>query len=77
VFAHACKLGLEGVMSKRAGRVYRSGTSRSLAEVEEPGLSAGVNTPRRMTRETPGRWSSVVRIGSCSLGEFPRRLRTD
>jgi bifunctional non-homologous end joining protein LigD len=28
VFAHACKLGLEGIMSKRAGSRYRSGTTR-------------------------------------------------
>jgi hypothetical protein len=29
VFANACKLGLEGIVSKRAGSRYRSGTSRS------------------------------------------------
>jgi bifunctional non-homologous end joining protein LigD len=28
VFAHACKLGLEGIVSKRAGSRYRSGASR-------------------------------------------------
>jgi bifunctional non-homologous end joining protein LigD len=29
VFAHACKLGLEGIVSKRALSLYRSGTSRN------------------------------------------------
>jgi bifunctional non-homologous end joining protein LigD len=29
VFAHACKLGLEGIVSKRVGSLYRSGASRS------------------------------------------------
>ena len=29
VFAEACKLGLEGIVSKRAGSRYRSGTSRN------------------------------------------------
>ena len=29
VFAHACKLGLEGIVSKRAGSRYRSGTTRN------------------------------------------------
>jgi bifunctional non-homologous end joining protein LigD len=29
VFAKACKLGLEGIVSKRAGSRYRSGTSRN------------------------------------------------
>jgi bifunctional non-homologous end joining protein LigD len=28
VFAHACKLGLEGIVSKRKGSTYRSGRSR-------------------------------------------------
>ena len=27
VFAHACKLGLEGIVSKRKGSAYRSGRS--------------------------------------------------
>jgi bifunctional non-homologous end joining protein LigD len=29
VFAHACKVGLEGIVSKRAGSRYRSGPSRN------------------------------------------------
>jgi bifunctional non-homologous end joining protein LigD len=29
VFAHACQLGLEGIVSKRAGSRYRSGPSRN------------------------------------------------
>ena len=29
VFAKACELGLEGIVSKRAGSFYRSGTSRN------------------------------------------------
>jgi bifunctional non-homologous end joining protein LigD len=29
VFAHACKLGLEGIVSKRASSLYRSGTTRN------------------------------------------------
>jgi len=28
VFAHACKMGLEGVVSKRKDSMYRSGRSR-------------------------------------------------
>jgi ATP-dependent DNA ligase len=27
VFAHACKMGLEGIVSKRKGSMYRSGRS--------------------------------------------------
>ena len=36
VFAHACKLGLEGIVSKRAGSRYRSGTSRNWLKVLNP-----------------------------------------
>jgi bifunctional non-homologous end joining protein LigD len=36
VFAHACKLGLEGIVSKRAGSRYRSGPSRNWLKVLNP-----------------------------------------
>jgi ATP-dependent DNA ligase len=36
VFAHACKLGLEGIVSKRAGSRYRSGVSRNWLKVLNP-----------------------------------------
>jgi bifunctional non-homologous end joining protein LigD len=35
-FDKACELGLEGIVSKRAGSFYRYGRSRKLAENEEP-----------------------------------------
>ena len=36
MFAHACKLGLEGIVSKRVGSRYRSGTSRNWLKVLNP-----------------------------------------
>jgi bifunctional non-homologous end joining protein LigD len=36
VFAHACELGLEGIVSKRAGSRYRSGRSRNWLKVLNP-----------------------------------------
>jgi bifunctional non-homologous end joining protein LigD len=36
VFAKACKLGLEGIVSKRAGRPYRSGTSHNWLKAKNP-----------------------------------------
>jgi len=36
VFAHACQLGLEGIVSKRVGSRYRSGTSRNWLKVLNP-----------------------------------------
>ena len=38
VFAHACKLGLEGIVSKRAGSRYRSGNSRLWLKAKNPGF---------------------------------------
>ena len=41
VFQHACKMGLEGIVSKRPGSRYRSGPLAGLAEVQEPRGSRG------------------------------------
>ena len=39
VFAHACKLGLEGIVSKRAGSRYRSGPSRNWLKSKNPAFA--------------------------------------
>jgi bifunctional non-homologous end joining protein LigD len=36
IFAHACKLGCEGVVSKRLGSPYRSGRSPHWVKVQNP-----------------------------------------
>ena len=41
VFAHACKLGLEGIVSKRLGSRYRSGRSPVWLKFKEPGSTGG------------------------------------
>ncbi len=41
VFAHACKLGLEGIVSKRAGSRYRSGPSRNWLKCLNPEFQRG------------------------------------
>jgi hypothetical protein len=41
VFPHACKLGLEGIVSKRLGTRYRSGRVAGLDQGEESGLCGG------------------------------------
>jgi bifunctional non-homologous end joining protein LigD len=41
VFKHACKLGLEGIVSKRKDSPYRSGRSPRLDQDEESGLRGG------------------------------------
>jgi hypothetical protein len=38
VFAKACELGLEGIVSKRAGSFYKSGRSRNWLNTKNPGF---------------------------------------
>ena len=40
VFAHACKLGLEGIVSKRKGSPYRSGRSPDWLKMKNPACAA-------------------------------------
>jgi ATP-dependent DNA ligase len=40
VFRHACKLGLEGVVSKRKGSPYRSGRSPDWLKMKNPACAA-------------------------------------
>jgi len=49
VFRHACKLGLEGIVSKRLTSPYRSGPSRDWVKVKNPDSPA-------MRRARAGRW---------------------
>jgi bifunctional non-homologous end joining protein LigD len=49
VFRHACKLGFEGIVSKRLCAPYRSGPSRDWIKVKNPDSPA-------MMRHREGRW---------------------
>jgi bifunctional non-homologous end joining protein LigD len=40
VFRHACKLGCEGIVSKRKGSTYRSGRSRDWLKSKNPACAA-------------------------------------
>ena len=42
MFAYVCRLGLEGIVSKRVDASYRSGSVEGLAHVEESGERGGV-----------------------------------
>jgi ATP-dependent DNA ligase len=39
VFAHTCKLGLEGIVSKRLGGLYTSGRCRNWVKVKNPNFA--------------------------------------
>jgi bifunctional non-homologous end joining protein LigD len=49
VFKHACKLGLEGIVSKRRDFPYRSGRTKSWIKVKNPASPA-------MLRVDDGTW---------------------
>jgi bifunctional non-homologous end joining protein LigD len=40
VFRHACKMGLEGIVSKRLGSYYRSGRTRDWLKFKNPDAPA-------------------------------------
>ena len=40
VFRHACKMGLEGIVSKRLGSLYCSGRSRDWLKMKNPAAPA-------------------------------------
>jgi bifunctional non-homologous end joining protein LigD len=50
VFAHACKMGLEGIVSKRLGSRYRSGRSKEWLRFKNPDAPA-------VKREAEEDWS--------------------
>jgi bifunctional non-homologous end joining protein LigD len=66
VFRHACKLGLEGIVSKRLSAPYRSGPSRDWVKVKNPDSPA-------IRRAPAGRW-----LGRSGLGLLcrPRHCRS-
>ena len=49
VFRHACKLGFEGIVSKRLGSSYRSGRSKGWLKMKNPDAPA-------VTREAEEDW---------------------
>ena len=52
VFQHACKMGLEGIVSKRLGSRYVSGRTRDWLEMKNPVAPA----VKREAEEDWGRW---------------------
>ena len=50
VFAHACKMGLEGIVSKRKDSAYRCGRSRDWLKMKNPACAA-------VTREVEEDWA--------------------
>ena len=53
VFAHACRMGLEGIVSKRKNSTYRSGPSRDWLKSKNPACAA-------VKRESEEDWATRV-----------------
>ena len=45
VFEHACKMGLEGIVSKRLGSSYRSGRTSDWLKFKNPAAPAVASAP--------------------------------
>ena len=74
VFRHACKMGLEGIVSKRLGSYYRSGRTRDWLKFKNPEAPA----VRREVETGTGRvamTNSPVRRTPCHLVCRPIRGR--
>src|SRR5205814_7097169 len=56
VFAHACKMGLEGIVSKRKDSRYRSGRSRDWIKSKNPNAPA-------VRREAEEDWGGMAETG--------------
>jgi bifunctional non-homologous end joining protein LigD len=68
VFAHACKLGCEGIVSKRRGSQYRSGRSAHLVKVKNPNAPA----VKREAEEDWGspHWIKIRKRKAITRGEY-------
>jgi ATP-dependent DNA ligase len=53
-FEHACRMGLEGIVSKRKGSPYRSGRSLDWLKAKNPNAPAVA----RLAEEDWGRWKA-------------------
>ena len=60
VFAHACKMGLEGIVSKRKDSTYRSGRSSDWLKMKNPACAAA----RREAAEELGGVADALRSAS-------------
>ena len=68
LFAHACKLGREGIVSKRLGSPYRSGRSPHWVKVKNPKAPA----VKREAEEDWGstRWIKNRRVTAVTRGGY-------
>ena len=74
MFRHACKLDLEGIVSKRLGSRYRSGRSRDWLKVKNPDAPAG---KREAEAHRSGIAVSSIAVGDSFMLNLERKLIPD
>jgi bifunctional non-homologous end joining protein LigD len=67
VFRHACKMGLEGIVSKRLGSRYRSGRSKEWLKFKNPEAPA-------VKREAEEDWAGDLFVAQATLRSSARQL---
>jgi hypothetical protein len=76
VFAHVCRLGLEGIVSKRTDAPYRSGPSKTWVMSKNPPAKRCGGSEKRNGGSLPAANSSPSRLRLCenSHAELARRI---
>ncbi len=78
LFAHACKLGCEGIVSKRFGSPYRSGRVTHWLKIKKPGSASGEGArPKRIGAASAGGDDPSPLPAAVVCRGHRRRLRRD
>ncbi len=77
VFRHACKLGFEGIVSKRLGSPYRSGRSRDWLKMKNPNAPAVKREAESDWGNKRWRLASRLTLDVDADLRFPRGPHTD
>jgi hypothetical protein len=77
VFRHACKLGFEGIVSKRLSAPYRSGPSRDWIKVKNPDSPRDATPPGRCLVALGSNFIDSVAMANQPPRRFPPPWRVD
>jgi bifunctional non-homologous end joining protein LigD len=70
LFKAVCKLGLEGIVSKKLDAPYKSGPSKTWIKVKNPKGSGG-NSRYRRSKKGPSRWCGPALTATTATGGIP------
>jgi bifunctional non-homologous end joining protein LigD len=67
LFRHACKMGLEGIVSKRLGSIYRSGRSKDWLKFKSPDAPAVKREAERTGQNESARAVGSTRVSNRAM----------